>query len=115
MLWGKVASGSTERRRTATGVWIMNICIWRGARQIGGTCIEIESQGKRLVLDIGQPLDSPDAESVEMPRVEGLKTPDNSLLGVVLSHPHLDHYGLAFRVPPSGLVLQHHVAVALSP
>jgi len=101
MLWGKVASGSTERRRTATGVWIMNICIWRGARQIGGTCIEIESQGKRLVLDIGQPLDSPDAESVEMPRVEGLKTPDNSLLGVVLSHPHLDHYGLAFRVPPS--------------
>lgn len=79
----------------------MKICIRRGAKQIGGTCIEIESQGKRLVLDIGQPLDSPDAESVEMPRVEGLKTPDDSLLGVVLSHPHLDHYGLAFRVPPS--------------
>jgi ribonuclease J len=79
----------------------MKICIWRGAKQIGGTCIEIESQGKRLVLDIGQPLGNPDAESVEMPRVEGLKAPDNSLLGVVLSHPHLDHYGLAFRVPPS--------------
>jgi len=79
----------------------MKICIRRGAKQIGGTCIEIESQGKRLVLDIGQPLDNPDAESVEMPQVEGLKTPDDSLLGVVLSHPHLDHYGLAFRVPPS--------------
>ncbi len=79
----------------------MIICIWRGAKQIGGTCIEIESQGKRLVLDIGQPLDNPDAESVEMPRVEGLKNPDDSLLGVVLSHPHLDHYGLAFRVPHS--------------
>lgn len=79
----------------------MKICIRRGAKQIGGTCIEIESNGKQLVLDIGQPLDSPDAESVEMPRVEGLKAPDDSLLGVVLSHPHLDHYGLAFRVPPS--------------
>ena len=79
----------------------MKICIRRGAKQIGGTCIEIESQGKRLVLDIGQPLDTPDAESVEMPRMEGLKTLDDSLLGVVLSHPHLDHYGLAFRVPHS--------------
>jgi len=79
----------------------MKICIRRGAKQIGGTCIEIESQGKHLILDIGQPLDSQDAESVDMPRVEGLKAPDDSLLGVVLSHPHLDHYGLAFRVPPS--------------
>lgn len=79
----------------------MRICIQRGARQIGGTCIEIESQGKRLVLDIGQPLDSSEAESVEMPPVDGLRTPDESLVGVVLSHPHLDHYGLSFRVPPS--------------
>lgn len=79
----------------------MKVCIRRGAKQIGGTCVEIESQGKQLVLDIGQPLDSPNAASVEMPQVKGLKTPDDSLLGVVLSHPHLDHYGLAFRVPPS--------------
>jgi ribonuclease J len=79
----------------------MKICVRRGAKQIGGTCVEIESQGKRLVLYIGQPLDSPDAESVDLPRVKGLKTSDDSLLGVVLSHPHIDHYGLAFRVPPS--------------
>jgi len=76
----------------------MKVCIRRGAKQIGGTCIEIESQGKRLVLDIGLPLDSQDPLSVAMPRVTGLQTPDESLVGVVLSHPHLDHYGLAFRV-----------------
>ncbi len=77
----------------------MKVCIRRGAAQIGGTCIELESQGKRLVLDIGQPLDSSDAASVEMPQVKGFETPDDSLLGVVLSHPHQDHYGLASRVP----------------
>ena len=35
----------------------MRICIHRGTREIGGTCVEIESQGKRLVLDVGLPLD----------------------------------------------------------
>jgi molybdopterin molybdotransferase len=35
----------------------MNICIHRGAHQIGGTCIELESQGKRLVLGLpGHPV-----------------------------------------------------------
>ena len=79
----------------------MKLCIRRGAKQIGGTCIEIEAHGKRIVLDIGLPLGSTDTESVVMPRVKGFKDPDDSLLGVVLSHPHLDHYGLAFRLPPS--------------
>lgn len=79
----------------------MKVCIRRGAKQIGGTCIEIESQGKRLVLDIGQPLDCPDADMAEMPDVQGFETADQSLLGIVLSHPHQDHYGLAFRVPSS--------------
>lgn len=77
----------------------MKICIHRGANEIGGTCIEVESQGRRLVLDIGMPLDCPNAESADMPTVPGLERVDDSLLGIVLSHPHLDHYGLAFRVP----------------
>ncbi|MEI6972736.1 MAG: MBL fold metallo-hydrolase, partial [bacterium] len=77
------------------------MCIRRGAKQIGGTCIEVESQGKRILLDIGQPLDCPDADLAEMPKVSGLEKPDPSLLGIIISHPHLDHYGLAFRVPPS--------------
>lgn len=79
----------------------MKVIIHRGSHEIGGTCIEVESQEKRLVLDIGQPLDSPDAESADMPSVEGFQKADASLLGIVLSHPHLDHYGLAFRVPPT--------------
>jgi len=79
----------------------MKVCIHRGAKEIGGTCIEIESQGKRLVLDIGQPLDCPDPETAVMPAVKGFQEADDSLLGVIISHPHQDHYGLAHRLPES--------------
>ncbi len=77
----------------------LRVCIHRGAHQIGGTCIELESQGKRLVLDVGIPLDADDPATVKMPDVPGLSTEDSSLLGIVISHPHQDHYGLASRVP----------------
>lgn len=77
----------------------LRVCIHRGAKQIGGTCIELESQGMRLVLDVGMPLDAVDPDAVETPNVQGFKDEDPSLLGVVISHPHQDHYGLASRVP----------------
>ena len=34
----------------------MKACIHRGTKEIGGTCIEIESEGKRIILDVGLPL-----------------------------------------------------------
>lgn len=77
----------------------LRVCIHRGAHQIGGTCVEMESQGKRVVLDVGMPLDVESPKQVALPRVPGLETTDPSLLGVVISHPHQDHYGLAFRAP----------------
>jgi ribonuclease J len=72
----------------------MKFCIHRGASEIGGNCVEIESQGKRIVLDIGLPLDAGD-EDVPLPPVRGFAQPDESLLGVIISHPHQDHCGLA--------------------
>jgi len=77
----------------------LRVCIHRGADQIGGTCIELQCEGKRLVLDVGVPLDADDPDDVAMPAVSGLDTADPSLLGIVISHPHQDHYGLASRVP----------------
>jgi Cft2 family RNA processing exonuclease len=35
----------------------MQVRIHRGAAEIGGSCVELESGGARLVLDIGLPLD----------------------------------------------------------
>jgi len=77
----------------------VRICIHRGTKEIGGTCIEVESQGKRLVLDVGLPLDAPDADEFSLHPVNGFAAHDPSLLGVVISHPHLDHYGLGHRLP----------------
>jgi len=74
----------------------MKVCIHRGANEIGGNCVEIESQGKRIVLDIGLPLKNENTASV--PDISGLTSPDDSLLGIFISHPHPDHYGLLERI-----------------
>src|SRR4051794_26219274 len=69
----------------------MRLRIHHGATEIGGNCIELERDGKTLLLDLGLPLEGRDSE---LPAVAGLADDNASLLGVVLSHPHLDHYGL---------------------
>ena len=72
----------------------------RGTREIGGTCIELESEGARLLLDLGLPLDGdPDDVSVH-PKISGLDGGDD-LVGLVLSHGHLDHWGLAHLAGPN--------------
>ena len=78
---------------------VMKACIHRGAHEIGGTCIEVEATGQRIVLDVGLPLNA-EASATLLPRVRGFRTPDASLLAVVISHPHQDHYGLAQYLRP---------------
>ncbi len=79
----------------------MRLRIHRGTQEIGGTCIEAEAQGKRLVLDVGLPLDAPDEEQERLlPEVPGFQERDDSLLGVMISHAHRDHYGLAAHIRP---------------
>jgi ribonuclease J len=77
----------------------MKVCIHRGTKEVGGTCIEIAFQGKRIVLDTGLPLDAEDSASL-LPQVKGFREPDDSLLAVIISHPHQDHYGLAKYLRP---------------
>ena len=79
----------------------MRLRIHRGTQEIGGTCIEAEAQGKRIVLDVGLPLDAPDeAQETLLPEVPGFRERDDSLLGVMISHAHQDHYGLAAHIRP---------------
>ena len=64
----------------------MKITIHRGAKEIGGTCVEIIAEnGKILWVDRGMPLTD------KIPNVDYVKRKVNALL---ISHPHQDHYGL---------------------
>lgn len=73
----------------------MRVCIHRGAEQIGGSSVEVEDEGSRIILDLGLPLDTmDDMDGALLPPIPGLLTPDSSLLAVVLSHSHRDHWGL---------------------
>ncbi len=64
-----------------------------GTKEIGGTCLEIESQRKRIVLDIGCPLNCTPDKTL-LPEISEIQTLGESLLGIIISYAHLDHYGL---------------------
>lgn len=77
----------------------MRVRIHRGAREIGGSCVEVESSGERILLDLGLPLARSEQETSRLPGVEGLDPASDSLCGVLVSHGHPDHYGLLEQVP----------------
>jgi ribonuclease J len=92
----------------------MRVRIHRGAHEIGGSCVEVEADGARLVLDVGKPLSAAPGAHVALPAVPGLADgSDPSLLGVLISHPHLDHYGLVDQVHPTVPVYAGREATAL--
>ena len=78
----------------------MRVCIHRGSKQIGGSCVEVESCGQRLLIDFGLPLDAEENSRQYLPKTAGLDGSDPSLLGVLISHPHLDHFGLLAHISP---------------
>jgi len=75
----------------------MKVRIHGGAQTIGGNCVEVEHEGSHIVLDVGRPLDA-DGE-VPLPEVSGFRSHDAGLLGVLISHGHQDHWGLAGQLP----------------
>jgi ribonuclease J len=77
----------------------MRVRIHRGAKEVGGNCIELVSNGYTLLLDLGMPLSSVDPSAIKLPSVAGLDGSDAKFLGLVITHPHFDHYGLALRLP----------------
>jgi ribonuclease J len=77
----------------------MRACIHRGASEVGGSCVELQADGQRLLLDLGLPLDAQPGTTM-LPDVAGLDGRDPSLLGVVVSHPHPDHFGLLPEINP---------------
>jgi len=84
--------------------------IYRGTREIGGTLIELRGTNTRLLLDTGYPLflnGNPIGDEVAklppdellklgvLPPIDGLYQWDKpGFDGIIISHAHIDHYGL---------------------
>lgn len=88
----------------------MNMTIYRGTHEIGGTLIELQSSKTRIMIDAGYPLflnnlpieDEVASYSPEkllelgvLPHIKGLYSWDTPAFdAVIVSHAHIDHYGL---------------------
>jgi len=94
----------------------MRVCIRRGAAEVGGSCVEVEADGRRLVLDAGLPLEPAEVPMRDLlPDVPGLwARGDGSLLALLISHGHPDHCGLADLVAPGVRVLAGAATVRIA-
>ena len=104
-----------ERR----GICNMKLTIYRGAREIGGSCVELSASNSRILVDLGIPLVQPDGNSFDLadhdgttgpelvnagilPDVAGLyRWQEPGIAGVLISHGHQDHYGFLDYVHPA--------------
>jgi ribonuclease J len=78
----------------------VRVCIHRGAAEIGGSCVEVEHDDPRVLIDLGRPLETLLDENIPLPQVAGLDCADPSLLGLIVSHSHPDHWGLVPAAHP---------------
>lgn len=95
----------------------MDIIIYRGTKEIGGTLIEVCTTSTRILIDAGYPLflnNEPIADDVAkkhysellalnvLPDIKGLYAWDQKDFdAVIISHAHIDHYGLLKYIHPS--------------
>ena len=97
---------------------MMKMKVYRGTKEIGGTLLEIASKDTKVLFDAGYPLflnhnpidDNLSTRPYEdllklgvLPAINGLYDWDHPVDfdGVVISHAHLDHYGLVKYIHPS--------------
>ncbi|HOW42338.1 MAG TPA: MBL fold metallo-hydrolase [Candidatus Omnitrophota bacterium] len=96
----------------------MKLIIHRGTAEIGGTCVEVFTEKSRIVIDFGLPLVNAKKEPFDskvligkspeelrglkiLPSVSGLyKDEERSVDAILISHSHMDHYGLLRYVHP---------------
>lgn len=77
----------------------VRLTVHRSTREIGGNCVEIGTEdGHRVIIDVGRPLDAP--QDTRGLLAESLDT-GMPADGVLVSHPHQDHYGLLNEIPSS--------------
>ncbi|MBX9845212.1 MAG: MBL fold metallo-hydrolase [Xanthobacteraceae bacterium] len=75
----------------------VRLTVHRSTQEIGGNCIEVvATDGHRLLLDIGRPLDAAREATDLLPATLDL---GGARAVILISHPHQDHYGLLQAAP----------------
>lgn len=77
----------------------MQVCMHRGANQIGGSCAELKYKQHRLIVDLGLPLDAAGSQLENFPDTLNLMPEGEERLSAIVSHAHIDHYDLAHHLP----------------
>lgn len=103
----------------------MQLIIHRGTKEIGGSCVELRTGNSRILIDLGIPLVDPQGKPFDsntlkgkgidelkalkiLPDIAGLYKDEgedknknkDKIDAILLSHSHLDHYGLLGNVNP---------------
>jgi ribonuclease J len=96
----------------------MHLIIHRGTHEIGGSCVELQTDEARILIDFGLPLTGPGGADLDqksfkgksreslissgvLPDIQGLYGDEVPLFdGILISHAHQDHYGLLSYVNP---------------
>ncbi|MBN1184310.1 MAG: MBL fold metallo-hydrolase [Bacteroidales bacterium] len=96
----------------------MHFKIHRGTHEIGGSCVEIWTETTRILVDFGMPLVQKDGSEFDirkyknlsrdelikagvLPYVKGIYDDEDLIDGIIISHPHQDHYGLFSYINPA--------------
>jgi len=90
----------------------MKLTIHRGTQEIGGSCVELSTEKSRILIDFGMPLVNSNKKPFDsrvlegksldelrklnlLPKIAGLYSDEEKAIDAILiSHSHLDHYGL---------------------
>lgn len=96
----------------------MKLIIHRGTHEIGGSCVELITATKRILIDFGIPLVATGNKPFDTNVLKGKKIPElkeqhilpdikglykdekKGIDGILISHSHLDHYGFLQYVNP---------------
>lgn len=96
----------------------MQLIIHRGTKEIGGSCVELVTARSRILIDFGMPLVSAERKPFDskalagkspeelkrlgvLPSIKGLyRDEEKAVDAILISHSHMDHYGLLGYVHP---------------
>ncbi|MFH1621624.1 MAG: MBL fold metallo-hydrolase [Candidatus Omnitrophota bacterium] len=96
----------------------MQLIIHRGTHQIGGSCVELQADDTRILLDFGMPLQDSSGSDFNERGIEGksvaklikenvlfdikglYRDSEPSIDAVLISHSHKDHYGFLPYINP---------------